>query len=120
LKLALFCVVAVDPVSVMVTCAVELAVPDGIYCTFIVQPGVPGLMTKPDTQVPPVIEKVPRPAVLVIVGTAVRVSGPPVEVTVMVPIFVFNNKLVVLVVSAGAGPVNAGVPTSVVPVSATV
>src|SRR5579871_5474436 len=78
----------------------------------------PGEMTKPDTQVPPVMEKVP-PVVptFAIDGEAVRVTEPaevPVEVllTVMVPVLVVVSGVVV--VSAGAGPLNATVPSRVV------
>src|SRR5580704_15117917 len=110
------------PVPAIVTCAVDVAVPDGTYRTRIVQLDVAtGLMTKPDTQVPPVIEKVPMPAVLVIVGAAVRVSGPAfapvaVLVTVMVPFFVV--VLAVPVVNAGVGPANAAVAPKTVNVTA--
>src|SRR5256885_6841694 len=52
-----------------------------------------GLRTVPEAQVPPVIEKAPVPAVLVMVGAAVRVNGLAaaplaVLVTVTTPFFV--------------------------------
>jgi hypothetical protein len=96
--------------------AVAVLVP-GAYCTITVQEP-PGAITKPDTQVPPVIEKVP-PVVptFAIDGAAVRVTEPadvPVAVlfTVTVPDLVV--RLGVAVVSAGVGPVNTSVPSSVV------
>lgn len=97
--------------SVRVICAVDVPVPDGTYCTITVQLP-PALTTRPDTQVPPVIEKVPAPAVFVMVGAAVKLSGPafdPVAVllTVMVPLLVV--VLDGVVVSTGAGPANATV-----------
>ncbi len=93
------------PVFAKTTCAVEPSVPDdgGTYCTTIVQLP-PGLITEPDPQVPPVIEKTPVPAVLTTVGAAVRVSGPVAAaalLTVMVPVFVV--VLAVPVVNAGDG-----------------
>jgi hypothetical protein len=74
---------------------------------------VPGLSTVPDTQVPPVTVKAPVPLTLFTVGAAVSLSGPafaPVAelLTVTVPVFVV--PLAGVVVSAGAGPTNAGVP----------
>lgn len=109
--MALTCVAVVAPVSVRVICAADAAFPDGTYCTMTVQL-LPGLTTVPDTQVPPVIEKVPAPPVVVMVGAAVRLSGPafaPVAVllTVIVPVFVL--VLAGVVVSTGAGPANATV-----------
>jgi hypothetical protein len=103
----------------MVTRAVDVAVPDGTYCTVIVQLP-PAAMTLPEAQVPPVIEKAPAPLSLAIVGAAVRVSGPavpPVAVllTVMVPLFVV--VLAVVVVKAGVGPANAAVPPRTVNVT---
>jgi len=81
-KLGPFIAVAASPVPVTVTCAVAVAVPEvcPVYCTMIVQLE-PALTVKPETQVPPVIEKVPvvpLPAVLVTVGAAVKMNGPPV------------------------------------------
>lgn len=106
------------PVSVTVTLAVAVAVlVPGAYCTTIVH-ALPGAITKPDTQVPPVMEKVP-PVVpsLVIEGAVVRVMKPadvPVAVllTVIVPVLVVVSGVVV--VSAGVGPLNATVPSNVV------
>jgi len=108
---ALTCVAVVAPVSVRVICAVDAAVPDGTYRTITVQL-LPALTVAPDVQVPPVIEKVPAPAVFVMVGAAVMWSGPafaPVAVllTVMVPVFVV--VLAGVVVSTGAGVENATV-----------
>ena len=74
----------------------------------------------PDTQVPPAgIEKVPVPVFLVIVGAAVRVSGPAVApvavlVTVMVPFFVVALAVVVVKV----GVVNVAVAPNTVKGSA--
>lgn len=116
LKFGPFCDVVAGPVSVNVTCAVDGQVPvavvvqvaGGTYCALIVQvfpgPGL-GLRTVPEAQVPPVIEKAPVPAVLVMVGAAVRVNGLAaaplaVLVTVTRPFFVVGV--------AGAG-FNAGV-----------
>src|SRR5207237_8007170 len=116
LKFGPFCDVVVGPVSVNVTCAVDGQVPvavvvqvaGGTYCTLIVQvfpgPGL-GLRTVPEAQVPPVIEKAPVPAVLVMVGAAVRVNGlaaAPLAVLVTVTTAVF------VVGVAGAG-LHAGV-----------
>jgi hypothetical protein len=114
--------VVVVPLSVMVTNAVDVEVPTGRYCTVMVQLP-PGWMTAPDTHVPPVIENSPNPAVLVIVGAAVRVSEPavaPVAVlpTVMVPFF--TVVLAVVVASAGVGPANAAVAPKTVNVTALV
>jgi len=104
-NVALVCGEAAKPVPAIDTFAVEFAVPTGSYCTAMVQVD-PGLTTKPDTQVPPVIEKTPVPVSRVMVGAAVSVSGPavaPVAVllTVMVPflMFVFG----VPVVNTGLG-----------------
>jgi hypothetical protein len=103
----------------MVTLAVAVAVlVPGAYCTTMVQE-LPGLITKPDTQVPPaMMEKVP-PVVptLVMDGAVFNVMGPapvPVAVllTVMVPVLVVVSGVVV--VSAGTGPLKATVPTRVV------
>ncbi len=105
------------PVPAIETCAVAVAVDvPGAYRTKIVQLA-PGATTLPDTQVPPTgIEKVP-PALptFVIVGAAVRVSGPAVApvavlVTVMVPFLV----LVPPVFKAGVGPVNVAVAPNTV------
>lgn len=68
---------------------------------------LPGFTTRPDTQVPPVIENVPVPVALVIVGAAVRVSGPEAAaalLTVRVPFFVVRSAAPV--VRAGVGPAN--------------
>ena len=73
----------------------------------------PGGITEADVHVPPVIEKVPAPAVFVIVGAAMNVNDPafapftvfPLLVNVMVPFFVV--VLAVVVVNAGEGPVNS-------------
>ena len=82
MKLGPFITVAASPVPVTVTCPVAVAVPEvcPVYCTMIVQLE-PALTVKPETQVPPVIEKVPvvaLPAVLVTVGAAVKMNGPAV------------------------------------------
>ena len=119
MKLALVCVAVASPVPVMVTLAVAVAVdPPGAYCTSIVQL-LPGLTTKPLTQVPPVgIENVP-PAVptLLTVGDAVNVKGPfaaAALVTVIVPVFVV--VLAGAVVSTGAGALSVTVaPVTVNP-----
>jgi hypothetical protein len=112
-KLAPFSVAVARPVPVIVTCAVAVAVDvPGAYCTVTVQLP-PGATTKPDAQVPPVVEKAP-PALptLAIVGAAVNVNGPafaPVAVllTVIVPLLVF--VLAVVVVSNGEGTEMAAV-----------
>jgi hypothetical protein len=80
-------------------------------------------MTVPEAHEPPLIENAPDPTVRVIIGAAVRVSGPaftpvPVLLTVIVPVFVVVFPGVV--VNADTGALNAAVPTVVVPVSATV
>jgi hypothetical protein len=90
------------PVPVMVTFAVAVAVDvPGAYCTKIVQV-FPAATAVPETQVPPVMEKVP-PAVptLAIVGAALKVSCVPLAVTVIVPVLVV--VLAGVVVSTGAG-----------------
>jgi hypothetical protein len=117
--LALVSVAAARPVPVTVTFAVAVVVPDvpGAYCTVIVQL-LAGLTTAPNTQVPPVIEKVP-PAVptFVTVGAAVSVSGPVAAaalLTVMVPLWV----VVVPVTSDGVGPAKATVAPLTVNVTA--
>lgn len=107
------------PVSVIVICAVDVAVPDGTYCTVIVQP-LPAAITVVLVQVPPVIEKAPAPAVLVIVGVAVSVSGPAnvplaVLLTVIVPDFVFVPPVFsagtgALIVTVAPSTVNVGAP----------
>ena len=76
----------------MVTCASDVVVPDGAYCTIIVHVPV-GATTVPFAQVPPVIEKAPGPRTLVTMGAAVSVNEPAfapvaVLVTVIVPVFV--------------------------------
>jgi hypothetical protein len=102
----------------MVTFAVAVAVlPPGAYCTLIVQDVAvgAGLITNPDTQVPPaMMENVP-PAVptFVIAGAAVSVMGPAVAPvaeleTVIVPVLVVVSG--VAVVNAGVGPANTAVP----------
>lgn len=104
MKLAPVCVAVPIPVPVTVTFPVAVVVPEGAYCTTIVQLA-PGLTTWPDTQVPPVaIEKVPPAApTFATVGAAVNVNGPglaaPVLLTVMVPVCV----VVVPVTKDGAG-----------------
>src|SRR6266852_1108203 len=106
----------------MVTCAHDVAIPDGVYCTIIVQ--VPaGATTVPFAQVPPaVIEKAPRPEALVTVGAAVSVNEPAfapvaVLVTVMVPVFiVVVAGIVVNNVNHGALAEKLTVATPVVPV----
>src|SRR5713101_9364469 len=114
----------------MVTYATDVPVPDGTYCTVIVQ-GPAGATTVPFAQVPPMIEKAPRPAALVTVGAAVRVNEPAfapvaVLVTVMVPVtaavlgvIALNNdgvmaeKLTVATPVVPVVPVSATAPASV-------
>jgi len=118
--LELVCDAVARPVPVTVTFAVAVVVPDGTYCTLIVQLfPVPTLSTVVLVQVPPaMIEKVP-PAVptFVIVGAAVNVNGPAlapvaVLVTVTKPLCV----VVVPVTNDGFGPENATVaPVTVNP-----
>jgi len=113
-KFGEFCVAVATPVSAMVTCAVEVSDPvvGGTYCTTIVQLA-PGLSTVPDAQVPPVIVNAPVPVTLLTAGAAVSVSGPafaPVAEFLRVTVPVFVVPLAGVVVKAGAGPVNAGVP----------
>jgi len=113
LKLGLFCDAGLMPHAVMVMYAVPVLVSTGAYCTMTVQLEL-GLTTTPFPQVPPIIEKVPVPAVVVIVGTAVRVIGPPFGPlalpTVMVPTFVL--VLAGLLVNAGEGPEKPSLATS--------
>ena len=113
------------PVSVIVTCAYDVVVPDGMYCTIIVHVP-PGATTVPVVQVPPVIEKAPGPRTFVTVGAAVSVKEPAfgsvagltVLVTVMMPVFVVVSAGVV--VNNGAGAEKLTAASVVVPVSATV
>ena len=104
----------------MVTCANDVVVPDGAYCTIIVH--VPaGATTVPFAQVPPVIEKAPRPMTFVTMGAAVSVNEPAfapvaVLVTVIVPVFVV--VVAGVVVNDGVGAEMLTVATLVVPVSA--
>jgi len=107
-------VAVATPVSAIVTCAVEARDPvvGGTYCTTIVQVP-PGASTVPDAQVPPVTVKAPVPLALFTTGAAVSVIGPAVApvaefLRVTVPDFVV--PLAGVLVKAGAGPVNAGVP----------
>src|SRR5947207_2410349 len=84
----------------------------GTYCTVIVHVAA-GARTRPETQVPPVTVKAPAPLALLTTGVAFRVSGPafaPVAefLRVTVPVLVF--RLAGVLVKAGVGPVNAGVP----------
>lgn len=109
MKFALVCVAVAAPESAIVTFAAEFAVPFGTYCTMIVQLA-PGLITRPEAQVPPVMEKAPRPETFAIEGAPPRVSGPafaPVAelLTVIVPVFV----LVPPVFKAGLGALNIAV-----------
>jgi hypothetical protein len=103
-KLEPFSGLLAAPVFARLMCAVEfVVVPFGLYCTTIVQ-FPPGLMTEPETHVPPVIENAPAagPAVLTTAGAAVSVSGPVADaalLTVTVPVLM----LVPPVLSAGEG-----------------
>ena len=102
------------PVSAIVTCAVEARDPvvGGTYCTIIVQVA-PGASTVPDAQVPPVTVKAPVPVTLFTTGAAVSAIGPafaPVAEFLRVTVPVFVVPLAGVVVKAGVGPVNAGVP----------
>jgi hypothetical protein len=118
--LAVVWVVVVAPTSVMVTVAVLFVVPEGTYCTWIVQlpPAAIGLFS---AQVPPdMTDQVPvAPPVLVMVGAAVSVSG-PVEAaatfTVTKPVFV----LVFAGLLVNVGRLNVTVAVVVVPVRLTV
>ena len=109
LKLPPFWVAAASPDPVTVTCAVESAVdPPGVYCTVMVQ-WLPGLITAPTTQLPPVTienEDWEGPAVLVTVGSAVNVNGaevPPLAVLVTVIVPVLTVLLAGVLVNAGDG-----------------
>lgn len=109
LKRGLTCDVLAAPVSVIATTYVAVEVLVGTYRTVIVQL-LPGLTTAPDTQVPPVIEKVPVPALgsFVNVGAEVSVSGPafaPVAVLVTVIVAFFVVVLAGVVVITGLGAV---------------
>lgn len=114
MKLALVCVsvnVATVPVTLTFAVAVAVDVP-GAYCTLIVQLP-PVARTVVAVQVPPaMMEKVPpAPPTFVTVGAPPKANGPDaiVElVTVTMPVFVV--VLAVVVVNAGAGPVNASGP----------
>jgi hypothetical protein len=109
-KFALLCVatvvcVAPVPVSVTETCAVEVAVSVGTYCTPTTQ-AAPDASTVVAVHRVPVAGvyalKVPVPVARVIVGTAVNDTLPgPVFVTVTTPRFVV--RLAVVVVKAGFG-----------------
>jgi len=116
------CDAADEPASVKVRVADAVAVlVPGAYCTTTVQE-LPGAITKPDTHVPPVMEKVP-PVVptFAITGAAVRVTGPaevPVAVLLTVTVPDLVVVLGVVVVNAGVGPLNARVPSSVVKTTA--
>ena len=114
MKFGEFCVAVATPVSAIVTCAVEVRDPvvGGTYCTIIVQVA-PGASTVPDAQVPPVTVKAPVPVTLFTTGAAVSVSGPafaPVAEFLRVTVPDFVVPLAGVLVKAGAGPVNAGVP----------
>lgn len=129
LKFAEFWLAVEAPVSVTVTCAAEVAaasvvaVCGGTYCTITVQL-LPGFTTAPDTQVPPVTEKVPDPEVAVVVGLPVSVSGPALEVavllTVIVPVLVdlILARVVDVVVRTGEGAEMATVAPRTVNVAA--
>ena len=95
----------------------DVAVLNGMYCTIIVHVP-PGATTVPVVQVPPVIEKVPRPETLATMGAAVSVNEPafaPVAMllTVMVPVFVVVVAGIVVIV---VGRVKVTVATPVLPV----
>ena len=114
MKFGEFCVAVATPVSAIVTCAVEARDPvvGGTYCTIIVQVA-PGASTVPDAQVPPVTVKAPVPVTLFTTGAVVSVSGPafaPVAEFLRVTVPDFVVPLAGVLVKAGAGPVNAGVP----------
>ena len=114
MKFGEFCVAVATPVSAMVTCAVEVSDPvvGGTYCTMIVQVAA-GASTVPDAQVPPVTVNAPVPVTLLTTGAAVSVIGPafaPVAEFLRVTVPVFVVPLAGVVVMAGVGPVNAGVP----------
>jgi len=84
----------------------------GTYCTTTVQVA-PGASTVPDAHVPPVTVKAPVPVTLLTAGAAVSVIGPavaPVAEFLRVTVPVFVVPLAGVVVKAGVGPVNAGVP----------
>lgn len=96
-------------VDVQVAVAVVVHVAGGVYCTVIVQLP-PGLTTVPDAQLPPVIVKLPVPAVCTTLGAAVSVSGAafaPVAVllTVIVPL---RAPVTVPVTSDGVGVKEVG------------
>jgi hypothetical protein len=118
LKFPLFCEAVAKPLPVTVTCAVEVVVPLGTYRTAMVQVlPVVGVSTVVEVQVPPVIEKVPGPTVLVIVGLAEKLNEPAfapvaVLVTVMVPFFVVVFGATV--VNSGLGAENVRVASLVV------
>lgn len=102
----------------MVTLAVAVAVlVPGAYCTVMVQE-LPGAITRPDTHVPPIIVKAPPVVPTLAIDGAVVSATLPADVPVAVLLTVIVPVLVVVfgvvVVSAGAGPLNATVPSKVV------
>ena|SRR6266851_3332643 len=112
----------------MVTCATDGVVPDGMYCTIIVQlePAAggtkvpPGLMGVPTAQVPPVIEKAPGPAK---VGAVVSVNEPafaPVAVFLNVMVPVTAAVLGITGLNNAVGAEKPTIATVVMPVSPTV
>jgi len=116
LKFPPFCDGFAKPLPATVTCAVEVAVPLGTYSTIIVQVLVPAtaLSTVVEPQVPPVIEKVPAPAVLAIVGAAEKENGPAFAPAVaLVTVMVAGPFVVVL----AGDDVNAGVGAEMVRVA---
>jgi hypothetical protein len=116
-KLALFCVapvvcVAPVPVSVTVTCAVEVAeagAAGGTYCTPTTQaaPDANTVVAVHRVPVAGVYElKVPVPVSRVIVGTAVNDTLPgPVFLTVTTPRFVVRSAAAVVKAGVGADTV---------------
>lgn len=113
-KLALVCVsvnVATVPVTLTFAVAVAVDVP-GAYCTLTVHEP-PGAKVVVAVQVPPAMtEKVPpAPPTFVIVGAPPKANGPDAIVELVIvtkPVFVV--VLAVVVVNAGAGPLNASGP----------
>lgn len=72
-----------------------------------------GARTRPEMQVPPVTVKAPVPVARLTTGAAVSVSGPafaPAAEFLRVTVPVFVVPLAGVLVKAGVGPVNAGVP----------
>jgi hypothetical protein len=101
------CVVVAAPLSVMVSSAVAVGravgAGGGAYRTVIVHAPPVAVNMCPDTQVPPVIVKLPGPDSLITVGFAVKVIAvAPEFMTVIAPFFVV--PFAVAVVSKGAGP----------------